>query len=160
MQTLSAVPPDSGVPRRVIEAGLAGLREASQSGPDGFPLEDLEATLLSVKYRDDAQPEIGVKVAAADAFRKAVQGAAPLKLEPVMSVEANAPEEFLGAISGDLRARRAQIQEIGQQGGVRPVSARVPLRLMFGYSTDLRSISKGRADFSMRFHSYDNLSTS
>jgi len=158
VRTQSAVPTNSGVPAAIVNAALAGLSEAAQSGPDGFPLEDIEATLLSVKYRDDAQPEIGVKVAAADAFRKAVQDASPFKLEPIMAIEVAAPEEHLGAIIGDLRARRAQIREIGQSGEIRPLSALVPLRLVFGYSTDLRSISKGRANFTMRFHSYDNLS--
>jgi elongation factor G len=157
IRTVSAVSEDDGVPPAIVRAALDGLEEAAQSGPDGFPLEDLEATLLSVKFRDEAQPEIGVKVAAADAFRKAVQQASPLRLEPIMTVEATATEEHLGAVIGDLRSRRGQIQEIGQEGDVRPVSALVPLRLLFGYSTDLRSISKGRANFTMRFHSYDNL---
>ena len=154
---VSGLPSGSDVPVAVVEAALAGLREASQSGPDGYPLEDIDATLLKVGFRDDAQPEVGVKVAASDAFGKAVAAAQPMKLEPVMSVEVAVPEDYLGAVIGDLKARRAQVSDVSQRGDARIIDARVPLRMMFGYSTDLRSLTKGRADFTMRFHSFDKL---
>jgi len=139
----------------IVEAALAGLFEGSHSGPEGFPLEDIEATLLTVAYRDDAQPEIGVKVAAAEALRQAVSKASPRILEPVMAVEVVVSEEYLGAVLGDLRQRRASVQDIGDRTETKLIDALVPLRNMFGYSTDLRSLTKGRAVFTMRFHSYD-----
>jgi elongation factor G len=74
-----------------------------------------------------------------------------------MAVEVIVPEEYLGAVIGDLQQRRAQIQDVGNRSGVKVVDARVPLRLMFGYSTDLRSLTKGRANFTMHFHAYDSL---
>jgi elongation factor G len=115
----------------IIEAALAGLSEGAQLGPEGFPLEDVEATLLDVRHRDDAQPEVGVKVAAA--------------------------EEYLGSVLGDLRQRKAHVEDVFDRSGAKVVDARVPLRSMFGYSTDLRSLTKGRATFTMQFHSYDAL---
>jgi elongation factor G len=153
----SALPADSDVPQQIIDAALAGLQEASESGSEGYSLEDIEARLLSVEFRDDSQPEVGVKVAAADAFRQAVTKAIPLRLEPIMSVEVEVPEEYLSAVIGDLRQRRALVQEIGVRGEVNLVTVLVPLRLVFGYSTGLRSLSKGRANFTMRFHAFDNL---
>jgi elongation factor G len=145
------------IPQPIVNAALAGLSEAAESGPDGYPLEDLQATLLSVEYRDGAEPEIGVKVAAADAFRRAVADASPLRLEPVMSVEVAVGEDYLGSVIGDLKARRAHVNDISQRGDSRVIEALVGLRNMFGYSTDLRSLTKGRATFTMSFHAYDNL---
>jgi elongation factor G len=139
----------------IVEAALAGLAEGSHSGPEGYPLEDIEATLLTVGYRDDAQPEIGVKVAAAEALRQAVSNASPRILEPLMAVEVVVSEEHLGAVLGDLRQRRANVRDIGDRTETKLIDALVPLRNMFGYSTDLRSLTKGRAIFTMRFHSYD-----
>jgi elongation factor G len=154
---VSAMPAEPVIPPAIIEAALAGLSEASQSGVDGYPLDDIEATLLSVRFRDDAQPEVGVKVASAEAFRTAVAQASPRRLEPIMAVEVAVSEDHLGSIIGDLKARRAQVQDISHRGDVRVVDALVPLRRMFGYSTDLRSMSKGRANFTMHFHAYDAL---
>ena len=115
------------------------------------------ATLLALDFRDDAQPEVGVKVAAGEAFRRAVAGAKPYRLEPIMSVEVTVPEEYLGAVIGDLKARRASIFDIGSSPDQRLAQAHVPLRQMFGYSTDLRSLTKGRGTFTMEFHAFDNL---
>jgi elongation factor G len=157
VSVLSGLPEDSDLPRAIVEAALAGLTEAAQLGPSGYPLEDIEATLLSVGFRDDAQPEVGVKVAAVAAFHKAVAAASPLPLEPIMAVEVVVPEDHLGGVIGDLRQRHAQIEDIGTRGEHRVVDARVPLARMFGYSTDVRSLTKGRALFTMRFHAYDNL---
>ena len=148
------------LPRAVFEAALAGLREGAESGPGGFPLVDLRATLLSAKYRDDAQPEVGVKVAAGEALRKAVIAAKPQRLEPIMEVEVTTPEEYLGGIIGDLKQRRSLIQDIGARGDTNVIRAHVPLRRMFGYATDLRSHSKARAAFSMQFHAFDVLASS
>ena len=163
LERKSGVRVESGLPQRndlspaIVEAALAGLEEAAQSGPDGFPLEDIQATLLSVGFREDGQPEVGVKVAAGEAFRKAVAQASPLKLEPIMSVEVAVAEDYLGAVIADLKQRRAHILDLSARGDTRLAQAHVPLRLMFGYSTGLRSLTKGRATFTMEFHSYDHL---
>jgi len=158
VRTSSELPDGTEPPPAILEAALSGLTEGMLTGPDGFPMEDLEATLLSVSFRDDAQPEVGVKVAAAEAFRQAVAKASPLKLEPIMAVEVVLSEENLGAVIGDLRQRRAHVQEVGDRGESKLVEAYVPLRQMFGYSTGLRSLTKGRATFTMRFRCFDNLS--
>jgi len=152
----SAVPEGTLRPA-IADAALAGLREAMETGPNGFPMDDLEATLLAVSYRDDAQPEVGVNVAAGEAVRRAVADASPFRLEPVMSVEVVLPEEYLGAVIGDLKQRRAHIFDVGSGQQTRVAQAHVPLRMMFGYSTDLRSLTQGRATFTMDFHAYDNL---
>ncbi len=141
----------------VVAAAMQGLRDAASSGPDGYPLEDVEVTLLSIGVRDGANGEIGARASAAEAFRKAVAGASPTRLEPIMAVETTVDDEFLGAIIGDLNQRRGQVQNIGERGTKKLVSSLVPLRSMFGYSTKLRSLSEGRATFSMLFHSYDSL---
>jgi elongation factor G len=156
LRIVSAVP-DGAVPPAIVAAAVAGLEEATETGPDGFPMEDIEATLLSAAYREDAQPEVGVKVAAGEAFRRAVVEASPFRLEPIMSVEVVVPEEYLGAVIGDLKQRRANIYDIGSGHDRRMAQAHVPLRQMFGYSTDLRSLTKGRATFTMEFHAFDNL---
>jgi len=154
---VAALAGSSDVRPAIVEAALAGLTEAAQSGPAGYPLEDIEAELVSVAWRDEAQPEIGVKVAAAEALRHAVAQASPLLLEPVMAVEVLVPEEYLGAVLGDLQARRGQVQDVSARSGVKGIQVHVPLRRMFGYSTDLRSLTKGRATFTMQFLSYDCL---
>jgi len=147
------------LPKAVLEAALAGLDEGAESGPDGFPLVDLRATLLSAEYRDDAQPEVGVKVAAGEALRKAVAAANPQRLEPIMELEVTTPEEYVGGIIGDLKQRRSLIQDIGTRGDIRVIRAHAPLRRMFGYATDLRSLTQARAAFSMRFHAFDVLAS-
>ena len=155
----SALPaePETPLPEPLVEAALAGLEEGACSGPGGFPLEDLEITLLEMAFREEAQPEIGLKVAAAEALQRAVVAASPLELEPIMKVDVLVPDEYLGAVIGDLRSRKAQVQDIGQSGNLRTIDARVPLKQMFGYSTELRSLSKGKATFAMTFDRYDNL---
>jgi elongation factor G len=157
LRVRSEIAHEVALPAAVIKAALDGMSEAAQSGPGGFPLEDLEALLLAVQYRDDAQPEVGVRVAAAEAFNNAVAAASPFKLEPIMAVEVVVPEDCLGAVIGDLKQRRALIRDLGDRSNAKLVEASVPLRMMFGYSTDLRSLSKGRATFTMQFQTYDNL---
>ncbi len=145
------------VPEPVVAAALQGLRDAASSGPDGYPLEDVEVTLTHVGVRDGGNPEIGVRAAAAEAFRRAVQHAEPARLEPIMSVEVTAEDDTLGGVIGDLQQRYGQVQDVGAAGTKRVVQAFVPLRNMFGYSTRLRSLSEGRATFRMQFHAYDTL---
>lgn len=146
------------IPEVVIAAAMQGLRDAASSGPDGYPLEDVGVTLLAVATREGASAEIGVRAAAAEAFRRAVAAAHPARLEPIMAIEVNVDEEYMGAIIGDLQQRRGHVQDVASRGGTkRVVSAKVALRNMFGYSTRLRSLSEGRATFSMHFSAYDTL---
>ena len=145
------------LPEVVVNAAMQGLKDAASSGPDGYPLEDVEVTLVGLALRDGANGEIGGRAAAAEACRRAVQAASPARLEPIMTVEITADDEFLGAVIGDLNQRRGQVQDVGARGAKRLVTALVPLRNMFGYSTRIRSLTEGRATFSMLFHSYDTL---
>ena len=141
----------------VVNAAMQGLRDAASSGPDGYPLEDVEVTLVGLKLKDGANGEIGSRAAAAEAFRKAVQSASPSRLEPIMAVEVTVDDAFLGSVIGDLNQRRGHVQDVGSRGVKRLIAAHVPLRNMFGYSTRLRSLTEGRATFSMLFHAYDTL---
>jgi elongation factor G len=158
LRIVSEIPEDAEIPRAIVQSALDGLREATESGPEGYPMEDVEVVLVSVGHRDDSQPEVGVKVAAGEAFREAVAKATAIRLEPIMRTEVVVPEEHLGPVIGDLRQRRAHIRDIGTRGELKVADALVPLRAMFGYSTDLRSLTKGRATFTMEFHRFDNLS--
>jgi elongation factor G len=152
-----ALPAGSLLPDNVVAAAMQGLKDAASSGPDGYPLEDVEVTLIGLTLRDGANGEIGGRAAAAEAFRRAVQNAHPSRLEPIMAVEVTVDDEFLGAVIGDLNQRRGQVQDVGSRGAKRLVAAHVALRNMFGYSTRLRSLTEGRATFSMLFHAYDTL---
>jgi elongation factor G len=147
------------IPQQMIDAALDGLDEGAHTGPSGYPMEDLRIELLDIDFREQSQPQIGLKVAAAEALRQAIAKASPIELEPIMDVDVLVPDEFLGAVIGDLRSRKAVVQEIGQSGDVRTIQARAPLRQMFGYSTGLRSLTKGKANFGMTFHAYDNLAS-
>jgi elongation factor G len=157
MEFKKALPPTLMLPSNIIEAGMQGLRDAASSGPDGYPLEDVEVTLTNLVTKEGANAEIGCRAAAAEAFRRAVATAHPSRLEPIMAVEVTADDEFLGAVIGDLNQRRGHVQDVGSRGTKRVVQAHVALRNMFGYSTRLRSLTEGRATFSMLFHAYDTL---
>ncbi len=145
------------LPDVIVQAALQGLKDAASSGPDGYPLEDVEVTLTNVGIRDGANGEIGARAAASEAFRRAVQSAHPVRLEPIMQVEVTVDDEYMGAVIGDLQQRRGQVQDVTNIGTKRVVKAQVPLRQLFGYSTALRSATKGGATFSMQFGSYDTL---
>jgi elongation factor G len=157
IEVVSALPEEPPLPPDVVAAGLQGLREAAQAGPDGYPLEDVKVTLVSVEFRDDANPVVSVRAAASEAFRRAVADAKPIRLEPIMDVEVVAPEEYLGAVIGDINQRRGHVQDVGSRGTKSAVQAKVPLKNLFGYSTEVRSLTQGRATFSMQFNSYDTL---
>jgi elongation factor G len=157
MEFKRALPASFMLPNHIIEAGMQGLRDAASSGPDGYPLEDVEVTLTNLATKEGANAEIGCRAAAAEAFRRAVASAHPSRLEPIMAVEVTVDDEFLGAVIGDLNQRRGHVQDVGSRGVKRVVQAHVALRNMFGYSTRLRSLTEGRATFSMLFHSYDTL---
>jgi elongation factor G len=157
MEFKKALPATTLLQPAIIEAGMQGLRDAASSGPDGYPLEDVEVTLTALATKEGANAEIGCRAAAAEAFRRAVATAHPSRLEPIMAVEVTTDDEFLGGVIGDLNQRRGHVQDVSSRGVKRVVQAHVPLRNMFGYSTRLRSLTEGRATFSMQFHSYDTL---
>jgi elongation factor G len=142
-------------PRAILEAALEGATEAMRSGPEGYPFEDIEAVVTGVEYRPDASTPAGQKAAVGEALRQASREAGTRLLEPIMKVEVTAPEANVGDVLGDLNARHAHIEDVGVRGNQRLIVARVPLRRMFGYSTDLRSATQGRANFTMQFETYD-----
>jgi len=142
-------------PPAILDAAMEGAREAMRSGPQGYPFEDIEVVIIGIEYRPDASTPAGQKAAVGEALRQASRDAGTRMLEPIMKVEVTAPEQNVGDVLGDLNARRAQIQDVGFRGSQRVVLAKVPLRRMFGYSTDLRSATQGRANYSMQFESYD-----
>jgi elongation factor G len=138
-----------------VAAALEGLKEGVVSGPEGYPIVDVEATLLDVELREGVKSDVGWRIAAQSALRKALAAANPALLEPIMEVEVVVPEEFLGQVVGDLSARRAQIEDVGFRGALRTVRAKLPLKQLFGYSTAVRSASQGRATFTMKFARFD-----
>ncbi|CAN5158875.1 elongation factor G [soil metagenome] len=144
-------------PDVIVAAAMQGLKDAASSGPDGYPLEDVEVTLTKIALKEGANGEIGARAAAAEACRRAVADAQPARLEPIMSVEVIVDDDGLGSVIGDLQQRHGQVQNMEAAGSKRVVSALVPLRNMFGYSTRLRSMTAGGATFRMQMHAYDTL---
>lgn len=138
----------------IVAAAVDGVKEGIVTGPEGYPVEDVEATVVGVELRE-SKTDVGWRIAAQTALRRAVQAAGPALLEPIMEVEVVVPEEFLGAVVGDLSARRAQIEDVGFRGALRTVAAKLPLKQLFGYSTAVRSASQGRATFTMKFSRFD-----
>jgi elongation factor G len=146
--------PDA-VPRSFVEAVEEGVREAAQRGTlAGFPVVDLVATLLSAHHHPVDSDDISFKIAALRAFRGAAADARPVLLEPLMSVEVVCPDDYVGEVVGDFNARRGKIAGIEARHGVQVIACTVPLATMFGYSTDLRSRTQGRATYSMQFQKY------
>ncbi len=142
-------------PRAILDAALEGATEAMRSGPEGYPFEDIEVAVTGIEYRPDASSAAGQRAAVGEALRQASREAGTRLLEPIMKVEVTAPESNVGDVLGDLNARRAQIEDVGVRGSQRLIIAKVPLRRMFGYSTDLRSATQGRANYTMQFEKYD-----
>ena len=143
------------IPREYIPSVDAGCKEALTSGPlAGYPMVDVQVTLLDGAYHDVDSSELAFKIAGIAAFKEAAKLAGPVLLEPVMSVEVITPEDFMGEVIGDLNSRRGQIQAMDERSGARIVKAVVPLSEMFGYVGDLRSKTQGRASYSMQFDSY------
>jgi elongation factor G len=143
------------VPREYIPAVEKGLREALTNGVlAGFPVVDVKVTLFDGSYHDVDSSELAFKLAAILAFKDGMRKANPILLEPMMAVEVETPEDYMGDVMGDLNRRRGIIQGMDDAAGVKLVRAEVPLAEMFGYSTDLRSMSQGRATYSMEFKHY------
>jgi elongation factor G len=138
------------IPSEFIPAIEAGLREEAKSGGrTGFPLVDLKVTLVDGQHHDVDSNDLAFRFAAADALRKAVHDAGAVLLEPIMKLEVVTPEEYFGSVSADLSQRRAEITHTFDRGKLRVIEARAPLEKMFGYSTAVRSLSQGRASYSM-----------
>ncbi len=143
------------VPREYIPAVEKGLREALNNGVlAGYPVVDVKVTLFDGSYHDVDSSELAFKLAAIMAFKDGMRKASPILLEPMMAVEVETPEDYMGDVMGDLNRRRGIIQGMDDVGGVKAIKAEVPLAEMFGYSTDLRSMSQGRATYSMEFKHY------
>ncbi|RMF37629.1 MAG: elongation factor G, partial [Chloroflexi bacterium] len=165
---LEPLPPGSGfvfenrivggvIPKEFIPAVEKGIQEAMESGVlAGYPLVDLKAALVDGSYHEVDSSEMAFKVAASMALKEGAQKAGPVLLEPVMKVEVVVPEAYTGDVVGDLNARRAQIERIEPRaGGLQAIDALVPLAEMFGYATDLRSMTRGRGTFTMEFDHYE-----
>ena len=143
------------IPREYIPAVNAGVQQAMKSGVvAGFPMQDIKVTLYDGKYHEVDSSEMAFKIAGSIGFKGAAKKADPVLLEPIMKVEVVTPDEYLGDVMGDLSSRRGHIEGMGQRAGAQFVNAKVPLSAMFGYSTDLRSMSQGRANYSMEFDCY------
>ena len=146
------------VPTEFIPAVEKGVEDAMDNGPRaGFPLVDVRVTLTDGKYHDTDSSEIAFRVAGSLALKAAVARAKPVLLEPVFSVEVVTPEEFMGDVIGDLNRRRGQINGMEQRGNAQVISAHVPLAEMFGYATDMRSATQGRATYTMQFDRYEEV---
>ena len=146
------------VPSEFIPAVEKGIEEALESGVKaGFPMVDVRATLVDGKYHDTDSSEVAFKIAGSLALKEAAKRAKPVLLEPVMSVEVVTPQEFLGDVIGDLSKRRGRVEGQEPRGNALAVAARVPLGEMFGYATDLRSNTQGRAAYSMQFDRYEEV---
>jgi elongation factor G len=148
------------IPREFIPNVEKGAQEASEVGVlAGYPMVDIQVTLLDGSYHEVDSSEIAFKIAASQAFKKAAVKAKPVMLEPVMAVEVVLQEEFMGEVIGDLSGRRGKILGIESRGATRVISAQVPLAEMFGYATDLRSLTQGRAVHTMQFSHYEHVPT-
>jgi elongation factor G len=146
------------VPREYIPAVDQGIQSALASGVlAGYPTVDIRVTLVDGQYHDVDSSELAFKTAGSMAFKKAAEIARPVLLEPIMSVECVTPEDYLGDVVGDLSSRRGRIEGMEARGNTQVVRAQVPLSEMFGYSTDLRSRTQGRATYTMQFHSYQQV---
>jgi elongation factor G len=146
------------VPKEYIGPAEQGMKEACESGIlAGYPVIDLKATLVDGSYHEVDSSEMAFKIAGSMAIKEAVMKASPVLLEPMMKVEVEVPEDFLGDVMGDLNSRRGQIEGMGSEEGIAKVTAKVPLAEMFGYATDIRSKTQGRGIFSMEFSHYDEV---
>ena len=146
------------VPREYIQPTNQGIQAALDNGVlAGYPTVDVRVSLVDGQYHDVDSSEMAFKIAGQMAFREAARKAAPVLLEPIMGVEVVTPDEYMGDVMGDLSSRRGRIEGMEARGNTQVVRAQVPLSEMFGYSTDLRSRTQGRATYTMQFHSYQQV---
>ena len=146
------------IPKEYIPSVDAGIQEAMTSGVlAGYPTVDVRAVLTFGSYHDVDSSEMAFKIAGSMAFKEAARKASPILLEPIMSVEVVTPEEYMGDVIGDLSSRRGKVEGMEQRGSAQVIRAQVPLAEMFGYATDLRSRTQGRATYTMQFNSYQEV---
>jgi elongation factor G len=146
------------IPREYIPAVEKGIKEAMERGIlAGYPAIDIKATLYDGSYHEVDSSEMAFKIAGSMAFREAAKKAKPVLLEPIMSIEVVSPEEYMGDVIGDLNSRRGKIQNIERRGKMQVIKVLAPLAEMFGYATDLRSKTQGRATYTMQFLHYDEV---
>ena len=146
------------VPKEYIGPSEQGMKEACESGVlAGYPLIDVKATLIDGSFHDVDSSEMAFKIAGSMAIKAAVLKASPCILEPMMKVEVEVPEDFMGNVIGDLNSRRGQIEGQDTEQGVAKIAAKIPLAEMFGYATDIRSKTQGRGIFSMEFSHYQEV---
>ena len=144
------------VPREYIPAVEKGIREALDSGVlAGYPVVDIGVALYDGSYHEVDSSEMAFKIAASICFKEACQKASPVILEPIMAVEVVVAEEFMGDVIGNLSGRRGKIQGMEPRGGAQVIASEVPLKEMFGYATELRSMTQGRATYTMQFSHYE-----
>jgi elongation factor G len=146
------------IPREYISSVDQGIQEAMSAGVlAGYPVVDIAIELTYGSYHDVDSSEMAFKIAGSMAFKNAMQKAGPVLLEPVFAVEVTTPEDYMGDVIGDLNSRRGRIEGMEPRGNAQIITARVPLSEMFGYATSMRSMTQGRATYSMQFHSYDEV---
>ncbi|HUK56318.1 MAG TPA: elongation factor G [Nitrospiria bacterium] len=146
------------IPKEYIPAIEKGIREAMDNGVmAGYPMVDLRVRVVDGSYHDVDSSEMAFKIAGSMGFKEAVRRASPVLLEPIMTIEVIVPEEYMGDIIGDLNSRRGKIQGMRARSGAQIIDGLVPLKEMFGYATDIRSMSQGRAVFTMQFSHYDHV---
>jgi elongation factor G len=146
------------IPREYIQPVNQGIQSALDAGVlAGYPTVDVKVSLVDGQYHDVDSSEMAFKIAGQMVFRKAAQLARPVLLEPIMAVEVVTPEDYMGDVIGDLSSRRGRIEGMEANGNAQIVKSQVPLSEMFGYSTDLRSRTQGRATYTMQFHSYQQV---
>ena len=146
------------IPKEYISSIDAGIQESLQSGVlAGYPMVDVRATLVHGSYHDVDSSEMAFKIAGSLAIKKATRLAHPVLLEPIMAVEVVTPDDYMGDVIGDISSRRGRIEGVDQRGSSQVIRGQVPLGDMFGYATDLRSRTQGRATYTMQFHSYQEV---
>jgi elongation factor G len=146
------------VPKEYIPSVDLGIQEAMESGVlAGYPVVDIRVELVDGSYHDVDSSEMAFKVAGSMAFKEAMKRAKPKLMEPVMAVEVVTPEDYLGDVMGNLNSRRGRVEHLEPRGNAQSIRAKVPLSEMFGYATDLRSMTQGRATFTMQFDKYEDV---
>jgi len=144
------------IPQEFIKPVREGIEDSMQSGElAGYPVVDIKAVLVDGSYHDVDSSELAYRIAASKAFREAMKKSGPIILEPIMDVEVVTPDEFMGEVIGDINARRGKVTQVNLRNETRVIKAQIPLASMFGYATDLRSKTQGRATFTMQFLKYE-----
>ncbi len=144
------------IPKEYIKPIDQGIKEALETGPlAGYPMTGVEVDLYDGSYHDVDSSEIAFKIAGSMAFQDACKRARPVLMEPIMAVEISTPEEYMGEVIGDITSRRGRVQSMEARGSTQVITCKVPLSEMFGYATDLRSLTQGRASYSMQFAAYE-----